>query len=246
MKQKILRFLRKLFKVHSPHDEWMDIYKKPQPKKQPKFGFTRHEVQLLMAVGLILLFIAISLFALFVVTQSNTTKAEEKEPEIIVDQPVVGDKVEVEEESEPEPVEVKAVAYFDVPLNEDLQDRIFQECETRDVDPAIIVAMIQKESYFNPNCISDGGASHGLMQIQPRWHQPRADKLGCSDLMNPYHNVTVGIDLFSSLLKQKGSLEWALMAYNGGPSYANRKTNNGEVSSYARSVIDISKKLERV
>lgn len=144
-------------------------------------------------------------------------------------------------EPEPEPT-----LYFNVPLDRALQDHIFAVCESYGIDPAIIIAMIQKESYFNPSNVGDGGNSLGLMQIQPRWHQNRANNLGCPDLMNPYHNITVGVDLFADHLKQKGSLEWALMAYNGGPTYANRMVANGRVSDYVHKVLAYSQSYERV
>lgn len=149
--------------------------------------------------------------------------------------------IEVETEIE----EVKTLKYFDVPLDNALQDHIFAVCEERGVDPAIVIAMIQKESYFKPSNIGDGGNSLGLMQIQPRWHQDRANNLGCPDLMNPYHNITVGVDIFADHIKFSNSLEWALMAYNGGPSYANKMTTNGRVSDYVRTVISYSKNYEK-
>ena len=153
--------------------------------------------------------------------------------EVIVEPEVV--------EPEPEPT-----LYFNVPLDRALQDHIFAVCENYGVDPALIVAMIQKESYFNSSNIGDGGDSLGLMQIQPKWHQTRANNLGCPDLMNPYHNITVGVDLFASHLRQKGSVEWALMAYNGGPTYANRMVANGRVSDYVNKVLAYSQSYERV
>ena len=127
--------------------------------------------------------------------------------------------------------------YFDVNLSEDLQDHIFEECKKYDIDPAIVVAMIAKESVYNPDAIGDGGNSLGLMQIQPRWHRERMKKLGTTNLFNPYQNVTVGIDLLAELFATGKSTEWVLMAYNGGRSYANEKLALGIVSDYANTVM---------
>ena len=140
------------------------------------------------------------------------------------------------------------VAYFKVPLDEDLQDYIFEVCADYDVDPVLVMAVIKKESNFKPDTLGDSGRSYGLMQIQPRWHQARADALNCSNLTNPYHNVTVGVDILAELFDTGKSLEWVLMAYNGGASYANKKVAAGEVSDYARTVIKYmnSFKKERV
>ena len=140
------------------------------------------------------------------------------------------------------------VVYFDVPLSESLQDYIFEVCADYDIDPALVMAVIKKESKFKANAKGDSGRSLGLMQIQPRWHQARMDRLGCPDLLNPYDNVTVGVDILAELFDTGKSLEWVLMAYNGGASYANKKVAAGEVSDYTRTVINYmnSFKKERV
>lgn len=135
--------------------------------------------------------------------------------------------------------------YFDVPLDHKLQDYIFELCDEKCIDPAIIIAMIDKESKFDIDIIGDKGKSYGLMQIQPRWHKDRMEELGVTDLLDPYQNVTVGIDILAELLKSGESLEWALMAYNGGHSYANRLTAEGRLSTYASTVIEIASELER-
>lgn len=135
--------------------------------------------------------------------------------------------------------------YFDVPLEHKLQDYIFELCEEKCIDPAIIIAMIDKESKFDIDIIGDKGKSYGLMQIQPRWHKERMKELGVTDLLDPYQNVTVGIDILAELLESGKSLEWALMAYNGGHSYANRLESEGRLSTYASTVIEIASELER-
>lgn len=140
----------------------------------------------------------------------------------------------------PEVTEVTEPAYifFDVPLSEDLQIHIFESCEEYGIDPAIIVAMAKVESNYNADNIGDGGASLGLLQIQPRWHSGRMDKLGCPDLFDPFQNVTVGVDyLCEQLNRYGGNMEKALTAYNKGHY-------NGTVTSYAYAVLSISEGLK--
>lgn len=137
------------------------------------------------------------------------------------------------------------VTYFDVPLSEDLQDYIFELCESYDIDPAVIVAVIWKESSYRVSVMGDNGRAYGLMQIQPRWHKDRMKRLGVDDLLDPYQNVLVGIDYLSELYHKKDSIKWALMAYNGGPDYATKKLKAGEISSYASSVLKKAKELEQ-
>lgn len=154
----------------------------------------------------------------------------------------IDDPSEVKIVEEPPVEEVK---YFDVDLDEELQDYIFELCADVDIDPAIVIAMIQKESGFDIKAVGDKGNSLGLMQIQPRWNKARMDKLECTDLLDPYQNLKVGIDILAELIAEDKSIEWALMAYNGGHAYANRLVSEGRVSEYAEEVIRISNELER-
>lgn len=152
---------------------------------------------------------------------------------------------EVVTEEEIDIVEEEATLYYDVPLSYELQDHIFTVCEEYDVDPALIFAMIRKESTYNPDAIGDSGRSFGLMQIQPRWHSERMAKLGCDNLLDPYQNVTVGVDFIAELLAKDRGVSWALMAYNGGPDYANNKAKAGKVSEYASLVMSWSNDISR-
>lgn len=129
------------------------------------------------------------------------------------------------------------VKLYDIPLSEDLQIFITRLCEEYHINPELIYCMIARESGFNPNAMGDNGRSYGLMQIQLRYVRERMDKLGCTDLLDPYDNVTVGIDLIAEYIGKGYGLEWALMAYNGGEGYAYQMRANGYVSNYARSVI---------
>ena len=137
--------------------------------------------------------------------------------------------------------------YFDVPLEEELQDYIFDICDEYSVDPELIVSMIFHESNFDSAVIgeNDSGYSYGLMQIMPRWNYDRMERLDCLDLLNPYQNVRVGVDLLAEYIEKGYGIEWALMAYNGGPSYANRKAAEGVVSGYATRIMDDAKTLCR-
>ena len=134
---------------------------------------------------------------------------------------------------------------YDIPLDDELQDYIIETSEERGVDPAIIIAMIKRESQFDIDIIGDRGKAFGLMQIHPRWHSDRMEKLGVTDLLDPYQNVTVGIDIMAELLDRGESVEWALMAYNGGYAHANRHIEAGTLSGYATDVLEFAEELER-
>ena len=147
------------------------------------------------------------------------------------------ESIESTEPKEPE------TSYYDIPLSEDLQDHIFELCEERDIDPELVIAVIWRESRFKAKAVGDNGNSLGLMQIQPRWHSERMDRLDCPDLLDPYQNITVGIDILDDLFDSGKSVEWVLMAYNGGRSYANRNVKAGKISSYAKNVLNYRDEL---
>lgn len=155
--------------------------------------------------------------------------------------------VEEAVETTPEPETTATVAlYYDVPLDVDLQEHIFALCEIYDIDPAVVISVIARESSFRPGVMGDGGESYGLMQIKKKWHKARMERLGVTDLLDPYQNVAVGIDLLAELLRYGGSLEWALMCYNGGYTYADNRLKSGKISDYAKGVISMSESLKLV
>lgn len=143
-----------------------------------------------------------------------------------------------------EPLEQYKPIFYDVPLSEELQLHIFKECEKRNIAPALIISMIDQESDFDPSKIGDNGKSFGIMQIQPKWHSERMERLGCADLLNPYQNITVGIDYIAWLRDIDSDLYWVLMAYNAGPSKATEWQESDIVSEYAIEVTRRANELQ--
>jgi soluble lytic murein transglycosylase-like protein len=80
------------------------------------------------------------------------------------------------------------------------------------VDFALIKAMIQAESGFNPNAVSKKGAK-GLMQLMPE----TALRMNVSDVFNPKENIEGGVRYFKYLLSLfNNDLRLSLAAYNAG------------------------------
>ena len=109
------------------------------------------------------------------------------------------------------------------------------------IDPALIHSVIWHESRYDPDAIGDSGRSIGLMQIQKRWHISRMEKLGVTDLTDPYDNILVGTDYLAALISTQECVELALMVYNMGPSKASELYTKGIISAYAKSVISRAK-----
>lgn len=137
---------------------------------------------------------------------------------------------------EAEPVDITEQApLYDVPLSADLQEHIRQLCDDYGVDMPLVLAIIGQESNYQTDAVGDDGNSIGLMQIQPRWHQGRMDRLGVTDLLDPYQNITVGIDLLAELIEMGGT-RWAIMAYNAGAETADYYITIGTITDYAAEV----------
>jgi soluble lytic murein transglycosylase-like protein len=89
---------------------------------------------------------------------------------------------------------------------------IDQAAKKYGVDPALIAAVMETESKFNPDAVSGAGA-RGLMQLMPA----TARGLGVTDANDPVQNVLGGAKLLGQLSqKYNGNLELTLAAYNAG------------------------------
>ena len=173
--------------------------------------------------------------------------APEVSPEVPAEPiPETSDPEEVmtEEAIPAEPIpEVQTVKAYSVPLDLELQLFIIQVCEDYHIEPSIVIAMIERETRFDVDAIGDNCHSYGLMQIQQQWHQGRMDKLGVTDLLDPYQNVLVGIDYLAELCGLYEDIEMALMAYNAGCNGAHQYWfSNGIFSNaYSQGVLDRSR-----
>ena len=136
--------------------------------------------------------------------------------------------------------------YVDVDIPYDIQEWIIDYCYERNISPYLVMAIIEVESGCNARAEGDDGQAIGYMQIQPRWHQERIDKLGVTDLRNPYQNIKVGVDILLELFHKNPSIDWVLHAYNGGEAYANELEMTEQISEYASAVMRLSYELEGV
>lgn len=90
---------------------------------------------------------------------------------------------------------------------------IHEEATRANLDPELVLAVIQVESKFDRFAVSSSGA-RGLMQIMPFWKK----EIGHpdDDLFNPRTNLRYGCAILRFYLdEKKGRLSDALAAYNG-------------------------------
>lgn len=127
--------------------------------------------------------------------------------------------------------------YYNVPLSKEVQDYMKLECVKAGVEPALILAMIEVESNFNPNIVSET-ADWGLMQINEINHPYFTSNFGITDFLNEENSIFCGVHLISRLVHEYDTLHMALMAYNMGESGASTLWAQGVFSSpYSEKIV---------
>jgi soluble lytic murein transglycosylase len=148
-----------------------------------------------------------------------------------------------------EPIVHDAIIEITLPLRH--EDIIRQQARQKDLDPALVAAVIYRESKFRDQT-SEAGAK-GLMQILPETAQFIAKRSGGTqfevrDLANPQINISYGCWYLRYLLHRYGGNEVAAVAaYNaghervdswGGSSLTIDDIRFPETKQYAQDVFD--------
>jgi soluble lytic murein transglycosylase-like protein len=120
--------------------------------------------------------------------------------------------------------------------DEDIALAIADVARIYPVPPALVKAVIRRESNFNPNAVSQVGAI-GLMQLMP--YTAKKVGLRVSDLWVPKMNILGGTRLLSALLQYyDGDVIGALSAYNARPREPLAPLpKNGETPEYVQAVL---------
>jgi hypothetical protein len=108
------------------------------------------------------------------------------------------------------------------------------------IEPRLLAAMVWQESGFKPEAVSKSGAI-GLAQLMPA----TAEGLGV-DPHDPVENLDGGARYLAWTIREFGSLELGLAAYNAGPG--NVRAANGipdipETQDYVPRVLDYYRRL---
>ena len=124
-----------------------------------------------------------------------------------------------------------------------LVQTILEEARTHDLDPGLVIAVIEVESAGYHLAVSHVGAM-GLMQLLPSTGKELADRMGIEwkgpdTLFDPSINVKLGTAYLRQLTDRFGSVHTALAAYNWGPGRINRRLRRGATvpSGYIKQVM---------
>jgi len=105
------------------------------------------------------------------------------------------------------------------------------------VDPALVLAVIHAESFYDKNAVSSAGAV-GLMQLMPK----TAERFGVSNRNDALQNIRGGVLYLRHLLKLFDyDIRLVLAAYNAGESavakYGNQIPPYPETQQYVKKVV---------
>lgn len=128
-------------------------------------------------------------------------------------------------------------------ISETAQQACIEYGEQYGICPELLMAIIERESCGQADVI--GGDCIGLMQINPKYHKGRMERLGVTDLFDERSNILVGADLLSELFEEYHEAALVLMIYHGEKN-AIKKAESGKISSYAESILERSAELERL
>ena len=151
--------------------------------------------------------------------------------------------------------------YYEIPSAYKLTGGMFPEvaqvylwgiCQDAGVDYYMVLALIERESGYRYDATGDNGNSKGLMQIYEKFNIDRMEKVGATDLYNPYDNMRVGVDFLAEIQNRYADSNEAhcvLMVYNMGASGANNLWEDGIYSTaYSRQILqraeDIRQELQ--
>ncbi len=113
------------------------------------------------------------------------------------------------------------------------------------IDPALVEAVIQVESGFDPNAISTKGAT-GLMQLMAG----TANQYQVKDRHNPRENINAGVGHLRKLMDRfNGDIPLVIAAYNAGASTVEKYQGIApypETKRYITKVMNFRSKYRRL
>ena len=200
-------------------------------------------ILLSLTINIALLSLLIMTFTV-VIGLSDLVYAEPQEK--IIEVPVIETKiVYVEKEIVNIPMETTAELTTEEPLSQEeyIKQLVNDVCSLYpNVKPDLVKSIIYHESRFVPE--AENGNCVGLMQVSTYWHADRAEKLGVTDFYDPYSNILLGVDYISELTETYGDTALVLMLYNMKHDTAFDMFGRGEISGYAKSVLEKAKEYK--
>ena len=137
-----------------------------------------------------------------------------------------------------DPAPYEPITYH-VPLDADLQQYTAEMCDLYEVPLELAYAVMQVESGYTVSATSSTG-DYGLMQINSINSEWLSEKIGVTDLADPYQNIRSGVFILSDLYGKYGDWHKALICYNYGEGGAQEHvfSKGYTTTSYSRTVME--------
>ena len=120
---------------------------------------------------------------------------------------------------------------------------IFYICKGYNIDWTLVLAVIEQESNYQSDLISDTG-DYGLMQINQVNHEWLNQTIGVTDFLDPMWNIRSGVFILRKLFEKYEDPELVLMAYNMGEDGAKTLWEQGIFeTNYTKSVLSIQARI---
>lgn len=147
-------------------------------------------------------------------------------------------------------IQVLGPKHYDLPKRRldtrdtEFDQAIFELSDAYHLDRALIKAIVQIESSFNPQALSPKGAQ-GLMQLMPA----TAESYHVNNPFNAQDNLRGGIAFFADLMRRyKNDVRLALAAYNAGETAVAKYQGippYPETQAYVKYVLRLHKNYQR-
>lgn len=123
-------------------------------------------------------------------------------------------------------------------LPESVRTHLYNLCEEKHISYPLMLALIEAESSYRWDAESPDGSCVGYCMIAEKWHQERMERLGVTDIFDPYGNIAVSVDLVEELFHKYGDVNIVLMCYNCGETRTAELLAEGiESTAYSRKII---------
>ena len=139
--------------------------------------------------------------------------------------------------------EAAEVIFDDTRIPDDIEEAARKWGEVYDIEPEFLEAIAWQESRFSPS--AENGGCVGLMQIAPRWHQDRMERLGFTndDLYTITASMGIAADYLAELRATGNDDYWVLMTYNGDSRADDYLRLEDGPSEYALIIYDLTFEL---
>jgi len=178
-------------------------------------------------------------------TEIYVTRAEHGGLPLYTDRPIGADSRRLFVVNDPPPLRragsqaaVRGASRLAAARREAVQLLVHKAARAHDLDAALLLALIEVESGFDPRARSVKGAM-GLMQVMPA----TAARFGNFDLFDVEQNLEAGARYLKKLQRQfDGDLRLVLAAYNAGENavlrHGHRVPNYPETQNYVPTVLE--------